>query len=205
MKNIRNIFALLLSIFAIPAHATFVFSNVSYTANSVMFTIDGDMSGYSAPSLDQYEFSIRYIGDIWTGKTTHSQNTWIGNIFDNKTILSVGNTGGYETVDPLVVDDYSWVTFDSILTDAFSTANTVKVLLGDDYLDTSALSGGFDFLWGNGIQSRNATILGYVDVADMTVGVPEPSSLAILGIGLACIGLIGLGFRSNKHDLIRVV
>ena len=43
------------------SHAAFTFSNVSYTADSVTFTIDGDMSGYAVGN-SEIGFSLVYRG-----------------------------------------------------------------------------------------------------------------------------------------------
>src|SRR5512145_455165 len=86
-----------------PTHAAFIFSDVEVTSNSVTFTIDGDMTGYVGSSSYLDQFSIVYVGDLWTGATAFSSNTWSSSVFDNESILINGNTGGFNSFY-----DYSW-------------------------------------------------------------------------------------------------
>ncbi len=145
--------------------AAFVFSNVSYTSNSLTFTINGDMSGYSAPtSGDPFftgndQFSIRYNGgDIWAGVGGFTANSWSTSVFDNKSFNFVGNTGTFGGITP----EYTWSQYTSNLSNAVATNRTVTVTFGANYLFTGAANPIVEFYWGNG----SANFFGVNKLAD---------------------------------------
>lgn len=172
--------------------AAFVFSNVSYTSNSLTFTINGDMSGYSAPtSGDPFftgndQFSIRYNGgDIWAGVGGFTLNSWSTSVFDNKSFDFVGNTGTFSGITP----EYTWSKYTSNLSNAVATNRTVTVTFGANYLSTGAANPIVEFYWGNGSANfsgvnNSPTLLGTA-VASSATPVPEPASLAFWGLGVA--------------------
>jgi hypothetical protein len=85
--------------------AGFVFSNLSYTSNSITFTINGDMTGNTPQSDYPDQFSLRYgAGDIWAGVGGFTENTWSTSVFDGYTFDFVGNTGTFPFTTPM----YSW-------------------------------------------------------------------------------------------------
>jgi hypothetical protein len=92
IQKFLSLFALMsMSLWVSTANAIFTFSNVTYTANSVTFTIDGDMSGYGPGPVPGFGvegsiFTLAYGGDIWTGYLAAGTNV-VGSvsrpIFDN--------------------------------------------------------------------------------------------------------------------------
>jgi len=181
-KKMKNVSALLVlvgcSLMASMANATLVFSDVSYTATSVTFTVDGDMSGYATPTSSTSQFRIIYDGDLYIGDGLFDGgNTWSRSVFDNETINNSGYTGtalGYS---------YSWVSFLSSLSDATVSNATIMLSLAEADLDVNASNPLFTFAWGNN-ERTDLTILGRA-----TPGlVPAPAPLALLGIGLAALG-----------------
>lgn len=163
--------------------AGFVFSNLSYTGNSVTFTINGDMTGYTPPSDVYYldQFSLRYgAGDIWAGVGGFTQNTWSTSVFDDYTFDFVGNTGTFPFTTPM----YTWSRYTSPLSVAQATNRTVTLTLGNNYLNTSATNPIVQFYWGNGADSTNQTLIGTLSA------VPEPASMVTWGIGALSMGLV---------------
>lgn len=185
MKNLIRMVCLgvLFTTAAGQVQAGFVFSNLSYTANSVTFTINGDMTGYTPPSGDGnlIQFSLRYgAGDIWAGVGGFTQNTWSTSVFDNSILSLAGNTGTFPFFTPM----YSWSWYTNSLSGAQATNRTVTLTLGDNYLNTSATNPIVEFYWGNGADSQNPTLIGTLST------VPEPASMVIWGIGAISMGLV---------------
>ena len=158
--------------------AALVFSNIIVTPNSLTFTVDGDLSGVSAPAQLDNQFSIRYLGDLWTGLPDFSPNTWSTSVFDNETLIVPGNTGIFASTVP-----YTWSIYASSLDDAVATNRTVTVSFQDDYLNPDATNGTIEFYWGNGNSAQSQTLLGSAIIA-----VPEPGSVYFVGLvcGLLC-------------------
>ena len=139
MKSMRILLScvviLLSSFLSTNALATFTISDVSYTANSVSFTIDGDMTGYAEPGEGE-QFAIDYFGDVWAGLAGFSGNVgWSTSVFDDRTLSLAGNTGTFGS------SMHSWSTYTSLLNGAISTDRDITLSMGDDYLNTSATSG----------------------------------------------------------------
>lgn len=161
------------------ASATLIFSNLSYTASSVTFTINGDMTSYASPSSQLSQFRIYYDGDQFVGDSSFEDNTWSRSLFDNRTIASNGGTG-------ISNGAYSWVRLSSSLVGATVSNAIINLTLSEPDLDVNALNPLFTFSWGN--NGRNVqTILGRTFPED-TSPVPAPVPLALLGKGLAAIG-----------------
>jgi hypothetical protein len=170
----------------LSANATFVFSNVQLTNNSLTFTIDGDMTGYGVTTPFQYDHSLAiiYTGDLWTGPAlsdanSYFPNTWSQNVFDNEDFLITGNT-----VTSAPGRHYTWSMYHGSLADATASNRQVSVSFGD-YLNPSA-DGALTFVWGNGGDSSLHTVLGSVRTWNQT-SVPEPGALGLFGLGLMSI------------------
>lgn len=156
IKNILGIFAVLsLSFWVSTANATFTFSIVSYTADSVTFTIDGDMTGYATPGAGLDSFSLVYSdsGDIWNGTNTFDRNTWSRSVFDNKTLFINGGTGAS-------VPQYTWSAYTTSLAGAAVSSATVTVSFSQPNLNVLATSPSISFYWGT--SSISSTLLGTV-------------------------------------------
>ena len=174
--------------------AVFIFSDVSYTTNSVSFNIDGDMTGYSEPDQNKNAFSIRYLGDIWSGPDAISLNSWSQPVFNDLVFQSQGLTGGFG-----LAENYSSSSYDvSSLSSATATNREIILTLGQDNLNETATSGMVQFLWGNGQERFDPTVLGYWDVS--APGVPEPpinvAEHSIIALFTA--GLFGVGFARRR-------
>lgn len=173
------------------AGATYIFSDVSYTTNTVSFNIDGDMSGYATPSsgFTRY-FSIIYSPELWLGGAANSfsSNTITGNVFDGITQL-----GGYTGYSAGVNEAYTWTDAwpTNDLSGATSTDLDVLITFSDDKLNESALSGSFNFVWGK--PGGVYTIIGTHSVG---APIPEPATVALLGIGI--VGLAGAEVRRRR-------
>lgn len=170
------------------------FSDVWYNANSVTFTIDGNMSDYlgkkAAKNDFPYQFSLRYGGDLAPNSrpTDQGANTWSGSVFDNRNIANRGHTGSWRGLP------YSWSIYDGDLSSAVATNRTVTLTLPTNYLNVTAHNPVITFLWGNGqeythpvaLESVNAvyrapSINTLVPQGASVTAVPLPASLPLLG------------------------
>lgn len=185
--------------------ALFIFSGVSYSANSVSFTIDGDMTEYAEPDQNKNAFSIRYQGDIWSGLDVSSLNTWSQPVFANLAFESQGRTGGFDSCCN-VLEDFSGSSYitqnlSSAMADKRDIKLTLGQILGQNYLNETATSGIIEFLWGNGQERFEPTVLGSWDISasavpdppvgipDPPAAIPEPSIIALFAAGLFGVGL----------------
>lgn len=175
--------------------ALLIFSDVSYTSNSVTFNIDGDMTGYTEPDQNENAFTIRYLGEIWSGPDVFSLNSWSQPVFDDLVFAPQGSTGGFG-----LPENYSWSAYNSNLSDATATNRDIVLTWGgQDYLNETATSGIIQFLWGNGQERFNPTVLGLWDISAPSVpepptGIPEPSIIALF-----TAGLFGVGFARRRQ------
>jgi len=181
----KRIVLLIIGLFVVSsAHATLIFSDVTYTANSVSFRTTGDLSGYSVPNRPQF-FSIGFEGDLFTGGI-NPNISWSNAIFDGATIINDGYSGDWSTWN----SPGAWLLFSAPLSSSSSALGVITTLtLGANVLNELSSTGEFVFNWDVDATFTNLTELGRVSVAS----VPEPSTIAMLGLGLA-----GLGFCRKK-------
>lgn len=175
--------AVAVSTCSLTANATLIFSDVQITPHSVTFRIDGDMNGYAEPIGYNRQFSILYSGGLWVGGNNFNANTWNQPVFENETLFSNGNTGGFN-----LPYNYTWSQYDTSLVDAEATDRLITVDWGADYLDPLAV-GSLVFVWGNGNRPEDHTVLQEVRQWNQST-VPEPATIALVGMSLAGLGLM---------------
>ena len=172
-------------------------SNVSYTSNSVSFNIDGDMTGYGPPIPGQsIGFGILYHGDIWQEKA-FTANTWNTSVFDNISIKKSGNTGTWSG------KSYSWSHYNASLLTGVSTNRDIVLTMGNTYLNTAASNGGFDIIWGHALVSSYHVLYSYNASQSDPIPNPEPTTIALLGIGIA--GLTGAEVRRRRKKKAEMI
>ncbi len=172
--------------FAANASATMTFSNISLTSNSLTFTINGDMAGYSAPSSSPDQFGLQWTGsiiDTATYSSTYTANSWSSTIFDNKSFSYQGNTGQWGAAQP-----YTWTSQNSSLYDAVATNRTVTLTTGTNAFNPSG-AGTLNFVWGWAHSRGNPVVLASVNFPQMPA-VPEPETYALMLAGLALMGSV---------------
>ena len=170
--------------------AALMVSGLSYTSNSVTFTVDGDMTGYTPPpSFYVDQFSIQYSGDVYVGPSNFQANSWSMPVFDNRTFGNPGFTGinGGQA--------YSWSRYSSTLVGATATNRTITLTLPRADLDPNATNPIFTFVWGNGTPRTNPTPIATIS---SNAPVPEPSTLAIFALG--GIGIVAGGIRRRRKQ-----
>lgn len=189
----RNLIAVAVTglLCAANAHAAFTFSDVSLTSNSVTFTINGDMTGYTAPATHDNQFGMQWTGSLFSGYT-YEPNSWSSDVFDNKTFSDMGNTGLWDSAVP-----YSWSWQSSSLADAVATNRTVTMTTGAGFFNPSG-TGTLNFTWGWANTLGDPTIIGSVDFRG-TAPVPEPETYAMM---LAGLGLLGVAARRRKQKAV---
>ena len=182
-KFMITIMAIMMLSIASTASAMMTISNVCITDSSITFTIDGDMTGYKGTPLDVDRFSIEYCGEIFNSNFGYSGNSWNASIFDNESVSLVGNTGNWYGLN------YTWVDYETSLSDAVATDNIVTLTMGRNYLDLTE-NGTINFLWGGANSSHIE--LGSFDYNGNNA-VPVPPTILLLGSGF--IGMMAVGRR----------
>ncbi len=100
MKNFTSsklvvLFSLLL-VFS-NANATLIFTDIIVSSNSISFTVDGDLTGYTAPTTADRQrfFTVGYSDSLCTGCVNFgvNPNTISQSVFSNMNITSSGYTG----------------------------------------------------------------------------------------------------------------
>ena len=175
----------LLTLFALTdqANASLIFSDVSYTENTLTFTVDGDFSDYTTPQFSD-QFGIQYLGDIYSGPIIEGEytiNSWTPGFAYS------GNTGVFYG-DQTIPYTFSGIT-------NYNPSNITITLTTGNYLNTNANNASINFVWGNGcFESCNGpeTLLQTVNLSE-SISVPEPLTLTLFGFALA-----GLGFSRRK-------
>lgn len=169
------------------ANAGLIFTDVSYDASSITFTVEGDLSGYASPA-ENNSFGIEYYGDIWAGPNAYATNTWSTSIFDSFTISTSGNTGLWNGINDS--SPYTWSSYTGDLTGAVVSKKTITLSLSSARLNINATNPKFDFIWGWAGNDDQVTVL-----HTYSTQVPEPSTLAIFALGI-----MGLASRRFKKQ-----
>jgi hypothetical protein len=139
------------------AHAVLTFTDVSYSSNSLSFSVSGDMSGY-APPAQQLLFTILYEGDMWAGPAALTPNTWNQKVFTNLSLTNQGNTGYYAAG----AVGYTFSQYSAPLNTGTVTNSLVRVTFAEARLNPSAVNPIVTFAWGgvNGYTVLDTVNLG---------------------------------------------
>lgn len=162
---------------AVTAGAEIIISDVSYTADSLTFTMTGDLSGYTEPDSTRLnQLTIGYSGDLCSLDTGSyvANSSWSASPFQDVSISSSGYTGAWDVGTP---EPYTWATFDQDLSSSSQASGTsVTVNFSGDALNTEASSGDIIFYWGFSQSGYE-----YTEIGRSTV-IPEPATLGLIGL-----------------------
>lgn len=203
----KHILAASACVFAL-AHAASAatFTNVTYTANSLAFTITGTITeAIPAGQTQPTELSFVYNADIWDGpdplgSVADSENHAVsGSPFSNRSV-STGTTSGQPNTGRTGVfgsfsdNAYSWVRFDSALTGATGNGTEVTISWTSDYLDINAAAPSIDIYIGSAfVLDGDDVYLGTVAPTVASGGsavVPVPAALPLLMGGLGALTVL---------------
>ena len=181
---------------------TLTFSNVTYTSNSVTFTINGSMSGYvdkqAYKNKNWNEFSIQFGGDLAPNsrKVDLGANSWSTAVFDNVNVSDAGHSGAWRGLP------YAWSEYAGSLATAVATNRTVTLTLPSNYLDMDAHNPRITFLWGDGESYTHpvtlATVIATPYVAPQVTSSPVPLPAALPLLGTVLLGGLGLSRVRRK-------
>ena len=149
-----------LSLWASGASAALDFQVQGWTANSLTFTVTGDMSGYSPPAQYTNFLSIVYEGDIWSGNNYYptDQNTWSHPVFEESTII-LDNPGQTLLTSSGAYASYG-VYSDTLANGSIKTSGQpITITFARGFLNPNATSGTVKFLWGYASTSFPGTEL----------------------------------------------
>src|SRR5438045_3411948 len=108
MKKMLATASLLLCGLAQTASAA-VFTVQGYTANSLTFSVSGQMPTVANPGLlldGPSELDIRYTGNLFSGPQSWNANSLSASPISGSGSLAIGNTGGFG-----LTENYSWLYF----------------------------------------------------------------------------------------------
>jgi hypothetical protein len=169
-KNIRILGLAFISLWASGANAALDFTVESFTANSLTFSVTGDMNGYLAPPAYTTYLTILYEGAIWSGGNVYpaDKNVWSSPVFDPGTITQddVGLTLGG-------VFDLTYTAYSASLDNGtiLTTNQPITVTFERDFLNASATTGTVRLVWGYPPGQA-----GYTELDAFTVGVPASTT-----------------------------
>jgi hypothetical protein len=151
------------------SQATVVVTNASYTANSLTFTVSGDLTGYTLSG--DFRLGIRYNGDMITVPAeTYKSNSWTGAI--DGVAISGGNTGNFFTA---VEEPYTWSNVDVFYPTTVVGTTIITLTTSSDIFNTAATDTSMTLTAGNPGNTSAVSLAHFA--------VPEPSSTALLGLG----------------------
>ncbi len=181
----KNLLILLIGfILSSTAQATLIFSDVSYTENTVSFRTTGDLSGYVLPERQNF-FSLGFEGDLFTSGL-NPNISWSNGIFENSTVNNSGYAGGFSNWNT----DGAWLQFSSGLSNETIALGEITTLtLGADVLNLSSLIGEIVFYWDINSSFTTHTELGRVSVNATATAVPVPGVLFLMLLGFAGIAV----------------
>lgn len=172
---------------ATVTHSALIFSDVSYTSNSVSFKTTGDLSGYAVPDRPIY-FTLGFEGDLFLSGV-NANLSWSNAIFGGASIANNGYSGDWN----LWNTPGAWLQFSAPLNQSTVALGQVTTLtLGGNVLNELASNAEITFNWDVNSNFTNHTELGRVNLSQANVS--EPASIALLGLGM-----LSLGFTRRKY------
>lgn len=183
----KSVTFLLLSFFITSvAQASLVFSDVTYTANTVSFVTTGDLSGYDLPERPNF-FSIGFEGDLFSSGTA-ANISWSNAIFTGATLSTQGHAGDFDTWN----NPGAWLQFSNPLSSTATAMGVTTILtLGENFLNESSLTGEIVFNWDVDATFTSHTELGRISATLSPVPVPAAAWL----FGSALLGFFGFSRR----------
>lgn len=146
---------------------------------------------------------LSIVGSAYSNNDTNpSTGTTLFGLSSNANSLvqaSNANLGTYVTVDPLGIDPSSFVGFD-----ISSSGNAFAGLILDSMAPANLYA--IDYLSAAGTNANRATLIGTVGLAStfnltgiavVVTPVPEPATVAMMGLGLAALGAVARRRRNR--------